>query len=166
MVARALPFAVILLVVTGCGRPAAEPPPPLPVEIISGPDGKPAALISCANGPRYCFQVAATLCPTGYNVLDRESRVLGTRGSGKAYAYRAGNSTIATGSGSSVTDTESTLFVSCPGIAENRERIEANRARKAREHEKRCGYTCTPGSSCPYLDENGCYRREFDVPEQ
>lgn len=160
--------------VTGCrNQPPAARPERLPVDIMVGPDGNPAGLIECGGGIRECYRVAGRICPNGYSVVDRESRVVGAHTTSTSNATRIGNTVVGGASSSTRVDDATSLMVSCPGIAERKNEIEtasAERARKQNEENARhprCGYTCAPQPrECPWLDDDGCYKPGFDPPEQ
>lgn len=155
---------VLALLAVGCRH--AESPPRLPVEVMPGPNGHPAALIDCRGGMRECLRVAGEICPTGYTDLARNTRVVGGR-TISAATTSGKNTTVA-----SRTDIEqeTELFITCPNIVEQLRFANDLRRKDAEDKErrqrKRCGFTCPPGTSCPYLDWRGCYKPEYEVPKQ
>jgi hypothetical protein len=153
-------FALALAV--GCATRQAAPPPPLPVEILTGSEGKPSALITCGGGMRDCLRLASQLCPNGYSVQAQEHRTTGSKSSAVAI-------TQGVAVGRTETRDETSMMVSCPGVREQLAAIERDRARKVEvdNRPKRCGYTCAPQPRvCPWLDDDGCYKPEYEVPPQ
>lgn len=141
--------------------------------MMSGPDGKPAAFIRCGARAQDCFRIAGLLCPNGYATHDRDKSL------GPTHVARGGTTTMVdktavhSGNTTAYTEQDNTLFVSCPGIDDRRREIEARDRAEWEASERRsampprCGYTCAPQPrECPFLDKDGCYKPEYEVPPQ
>lgn len=172
---RRVASVVLMLVWSACAprRPSTSRPAPLPVEIMSGPDGEPAAFIRCGEQAQACFRIAAQLCPEGYATHDRDKSLGPTHVESRGYSAPVGKSAVHSGSATAYTEQENTLFVSCPGVDQRRREIEARERAAWEERErverapKRCGYTCAPQPRvCPWLDDDGCYKPGFEPPAE
>jgi hypothetical protein len=177
---RALALA-LLVVMPACRGPE--------VREVRTPNGGPGFAISCKHRID-CMELAGKQCPAGYSILDRDSEVAGS-----SFATANQNSAVAWGkvesTGTLLIECKGDQSDVCgtsrarsrckkagglciegdDGVSRCVARAESapkpvNETGHPNDKGPRCGYTCPPGTSCPYLDWRGCYKPEYDVPEQ
>lgn len=166
---RAGGIAVCVLAAASCGRGPE-------VRQVTTPSGRPGFALACKRAID-CMDLAGKACPGGYVTVDRasetEGRAFATANQGSAVGWAKVEST-----GTMLIECRDDPWANCNADRERWDRCVAAGGRCTeqrdgsascvrKEKAPRCGYTCAPQPrTCPWLDENGCYKPGYEVPEK